>query len=50
MTQSAGDVYDGPSDQRLSWDLDGGAGYRAGSNTAYNQLIKYIYIKNRKYF
>ena len=47
VSQSGGDVYDGASDQRLSWHLDGGGGYRAGSNTAYNQLNKYIFIKNR---
>lgn len=48
INQAKGDTYDGTNDQRLSWHLDGGAGYRAGNNWAYNQLIKYVFAKNRK--
>ena len=50
IAQLYGDVNDPNSNQRLSWHLNGDGGYRAGSTTADDQLMKYIYIKNRKKF
>lgn len=49
VLQNKGDIIFLSSNNRVSWLLDGNGGYRAGILIDhYSELIKYIYIKNRK--